>query len=111
MSYSIVFNVHSIIIDITVINVRILHRRRHLPLILIVLHHRRPILGIVLAAATETAARSVADEGIDVDDLTAAAISDDAASMLEKGITIKIEPRILVFRCSTRYYNLVWAVD
>ena len=32
-----------------------------------------------------TAARSVADDEIDVDDPTAAAISDDAASMLEKG--------------------------
>ena len=37
-------------------------------------------------AAPVTAARSVADDGIDVDDPMAAAISDDAApSMLEKG--------------------------
>jgi hypothetical protein len=56
MSYSVVFDVHSIIIDITVINVWILLRRRRLPLILVVvLHHRIselvqfwPILGIVL---------------------------------------------------------------
>jgi hypothetical protein len=45
--------------------------------------------GCVLAfndiAATVTAARSVADDGINVDDPTAAAISDDSASsMLEK---------------------------
>ena len=64
------------------------------------------------AAAMVTAARSVADGGIDVDDPAAAAISaDDAASsMLGKGRAIKTEPRILVFRCNTRYYNLVWAV-
>jgi hypothetical protein len=64
------------------------------------------------AAATMTAARSVADGGIDIDDPAAAAISaDDAASsMLGKGRAIKTEPRILVFRCNTRYYNLVWAV-
>jgi hypothetical protein len=38
------------------------------------------------AEATVTAARSVADGGIDVDDPAAAARSDDAASiMLEKG--------------------------
>jgi hypothetical protein len=38
------------------------------------------------AAATVTAARSVADGGIDVDDPVAAARSDDAvSSMLEKG--------------------------
>jgi len=38
------------------------------------------------AMATVTTARSVADGGIDVDDPTMAAISDDAASsMLEKG--------------------------
>ncbi len=64
------------------------------------------------AAATVTAARSVADGGIDVDDPAAAAISaDDAASsMLGKGRAIKTEPRILVFRRNTRYYNTVWAV-
>jgi hypothetical protein len=28
----------------------------------------------------------------------------------KKGSTIKTEPRILVFRRNTRYYNLVWAV-
>jgi hypothetical protein len=40
----------------------------------------------IRAAATVTAARSVADCGIDVDDPAAAARSDDAASiMLEKG--------------------------
>jgi hypothetical protein len=53
-----------------------------------------------------TAARSVADGGIDDDDPAAAAMSaDDAASsMLEKG---KREPRILVFRHNTQYYNSV----
>jgi hypothetical protein len=48
----------------------------------------------------------VADGGIDDDDPAAAAMSaDDAASsMLEKG---KREPRILVFRHNTQYYNSV----
>jgi hypothetical protein len=57
------------------------------------------------AAATVTAARPVADSGIDVDNLAAAAMSaDDAASsMLEKGKHNKKEPRILVFRRNTRY--------
>jgi hypothetical protein len=58
------------------------------------------------------AAGSVADGGID-DDPTAAARSDEdaASSMLKKnGITIKTEPRILIFRRSTRYYNSVWAI-
>ncbi len=64
------------------------------------------------AAATMTAARSVAGSRIDVDDPAAAAISADDAtsSMLGKGRAIKTEPRILVFRCNTRYYNSVWAV-
>jgi hypothetical protein len=57
------------------------------------------------AAATVTAARSVADGRIDVDDPAAATIpADDAASiMLEKGRAIKTETRILVFRCNTQY--------
>jgi hypothetical protein len=66
------------------------------------------------AAATVTAARSVADDGIDVDDPAgAAARADDAASssMLEKGKPNKMERRILVFRRSTQYNNSVWAVD
>ena len=66
------------------------------------------------AAATVTAARSVADDGIDVDDPAgAAARADDAASssMLEKGKPNKAERRILVFRRSTQYNNSVWAVD
>jgi hypothetical protein len=66
------------------------------------------------AVATVTAAGPVADSGIDIDNPAAATMSaDDAASsMLEKGKhTIKTEPRILVFRCNTRYYNSVWAVD
>ncbi len=64
------------------------------------------------AAATVMAARSVADGGIDVDEPAAAAISaDDAAySMLGKGRAIKMEPKILVFRRNTRYYNSVCAV-
>ncbi len=64
------------------------------------------------ATATVTAARSVANGGIDVDDPAAAAISaDDAASsMLGKGRAIKTEPRILVFRRNTRYYHSMWAV-
>ncbi len=65
------------------------------------------------AVAMVMAARSVADGGIDVDDPAAAAMSaDDAASsMLGKGRAIKMEPRILVFRRNTRYYNSVWAVS
>jgi hypothetical protein len=60
------------------------------------------------AGATVTAARSVADDGIDIDDPTAAAISDDAASTCwKKRSAIKTKPRILVLRHSTRYYNLV----
>jgi hypothetical protein len=57
------------------------------------------------------AARSVIDNGIDVDDPKAVAISDDAASSML--LAIKTEPRILVlvFRRNTRYYNSVWAVD
>ena len=44
------------------------------------------VLAFDNAVATVTTARSVADDGIDVDDPTMAAISDDAASsMLEKG--------------------------
>ncbi len=64
------------------------------------------------AAGTVMAAGPVADGGIDVDNPAAAAMSaDDAASsILEKGSTIKTEPRILVFRRNTRYYNSVWAV-
>jgi hypothetical protein len=64
------------------------------------------------ATARVTAARSVADNGIDVDDPAgAAAISDDAAAiMLEKGVAIKTEPRILEFRRNKWYYNLVWAI-
>ncbi len=55
----------------------------------------------------------MADGRIDVDDPAAATISaDDAASsMLGKGRAIKTEPRILVFRRNTRYYNSVWAVS
>jgi len=63
------------------------------------------------AAATVTAARSVTNNGIDIDDPTAAAISDHAASsMLEKGTCNKNGTKILVFRRSTRYYNSVWAI-
>jgi hypothetical protein len=65
------------------------------------------------AAATVTVAGPVADGGIDVDNPAAAAMSasDAASSMLEKGKHNKTEPRILVFRRNTRYYNSVWAVD
>jgi hypothetical protein len=66
------------------------------------------------SAAMVTAARSVADDEIDIDDPAgAAARADDAASssMLEKGKPNKTEQRILVFRRSTQYYNSVWAVD
>jgi hypothetical protein len=53
----------------------------------------------------------VADDGVDVDDPTAATILDDAASsMLEKESRNKTEPRILVFRRKAWYYNSVWAI-
>ncbi len=65
------------------------------------------------ATATVTAARPVADGEIDVDNPAAATMSADgaASSVLKKGSTIKMEPRILVFRRNMRYYNSVWAVD
>jgi hypothetical protein len=65
------------------------------------------------ATATGMAAGPVADGGINVDNPAAAVMSaDDAASsMLENGKHNKTEPRILVFRCNTQYYNSMWAVD
>jgi hypothetical protein len=62
------------------------------------------------AAATVMAARTVADGGID------GPPPDEYPHMQhpacwKKGIAIKTEPRILVFRRNTRYYNSVWAVD
>ena len=64
------------------------------------------------AATTVMAARSLADNGIDVDDPAAAGMSSDnvASSMLENRSAIKMKPRILVFRRFTRYYNSVWAI-
>ena len=62
------------------------------------------------AVATVKAARTVADGGID-------GLPPDEYPHMQhpacwkKGSAIKTEPRILVFRRLTRYYNLVWAVD
>jgi hypothetical protein len=62
------------------------------------------------AVATVKVARTVADGGID-------GLSPDEYPHMQhpacwkKGSAIKAEPRILVFRRLTRYYNLVWAVD
>jgi hypothetical protein len=62
------------------------------------------------AAATVTAARTVADGGIDGP--PPRRVSPHAASsMLENGITIKTEPRILVFRHNTRYFTFTFVVD
>jgi hypothetical protein len=59
------------------------------------------------AAATVTAARTVADGGIE--GLPPRRVSPhDASTRWEKGIAIKTEPRILVFRRNTRYYNWVY---
>jgi hypothetical protein len=65
------------------------------------------------AAATVTAARSVANGGIDIDVPAAAAMSAKAAAsiMLGKGEGDKKDRRILIFRRNTGYYNSVWAVD
>ena len=62
------------------------------------------------AAATVTAARTVADGGID------GAPPDEYPHMQhpacwKKESAIKTEPRILVLRRSTRYYNSVWAIS
>ncbi len=62
------------------------------------------------ATAMVTAARSVADGGIDIDDPAAATRSDDAASsMLEKGKGNKNGSEY-IGRRNTWYYNLVWAI-
>ncbi len=65
------------------------------------------------AAATVMAAGLVANGGIDVDNPAAAAMLQmmQHPACWEKGSTIKVELRILVFRRNTRYYNSVWAVD
>ena len=62
------------------------------------------------AAATVMAARTVADGGID------GAPPDEYPHMQhpaswKKESAIKTEPRILVFRRSTQYYNSVWAIS
>jgi len=56
------------------------------------------------AVAMVTAARTVADGGIDGS--PPQRVSPHASSW-KKGIAIKMEPRILVFRRNRRYYNSV----
>jgi hypothetical protein len=65
------------------------------------------------AAATVTAARTVADGGIDDRRSAPSGMYPHMhhPACRKKGIAIKTERRILVFRRSTRYYNSVWAVD